>query len=117
MAWYGEQAKKRMRLAAASTIKRAANILVEAHQKDLNRRYPPASKVREFPAKRTGRLRQSVVTAPLTVTEIASKQYALVFYDMTAPYIRKLLRSGRFGLRMTLERVRPKLKALGVKAT
>ena len=60
-----------------------ARAVVNEHKKRLSRQYPPASKVGEYPARRTGNLRRSTVawpTGPGRVSTIQQTGQAAVGY-------------------------------------
>lgn len=73
----------------AARVKAVALTLRVEHKKDLSKPYPNASRPGEFPARRTGNLRDSVVATPL------GKVAWRVGYESQAPYVVRLADLGR----------------------
>lgn len=59
--WNGSAVSKQIEGLAWKELKAWAQAAVKLHQKNLNTPYPPASKPGEFPHRRTGKLRRSVL--------------------------------------------------------
>jgi hypothetical protein len=107
------------RLNAANRETVAENLLAAAvffqaqHMQRLNKSFPPASKVGQYPAKRTGHLQANILYSPESVPEIARNLYVTVGYGKTAEYGSTLeFQKKRLGLRQTLKDLQPQLSAL-----
>jgi hypothetical protein len=112
MAWFGEQAKVRIRGALANRLLAAAQLLKDTHQFRLATRFPPASKSGQYPRYRTGNLYRACTYEPKSPTEVARTQQVEVYVDQAkAPYDQKLIDSGRLGLDDTMEAIRPRVAA------
>lgn len=112
MAWYGERTKQRIRGRVTEIVRAKCALLKSEHQKDLSTNYPPPSKPRQYPRKRTGNLRRAVhyEVKPAGKGREAKGQ---VYYDLgQAYYIRYLLATGRRGLTETFRRIRSRLASM-----
>lgn len=78
----------------------AGLFLRNTHRENINRAYPPASKAGQYPARRTGRLRDG------TLLEVAPNKVSVID---TTPYWIYLFRSGRKMLGDTYKQTRLKL--------
>ena len=112
MAWYGERTKQRIRGRVTEVVRAKCALLKTEHQKDLNTAYPPPSKPRQYPRRRTGNLRRAVhyKVEPARPGREAKGQ---VYYDLSqAYYIRYLLAHGRRGLTETFKRIKSRLASM-----
>lgn len=117
MAWYGERTKQRIRGRVTEIVRAKCALLKSEHQKDLAIQYPPPSKPRQYPRKRTGNLRRAV-HYKVTPARAGREAKGEVFYDVgQAPYIRYLLATGRRGLTETFARIRSRLASMSHQRT
>jgi hypothetical protein len=101
------------RQAIAENLLSAAVFFQAQHMQRLNKSFPPASKVGQYPAKRTGHLQASIVYEPESVPEVARNLYVTVGYGKTASYGSILeFQKKRLGLMQTLKDLQPQLSAL-----
>jgi|SRR5579883_3010892 len=103
-----------MREEAAKLLLRAAVILQAEHKRDLSRKTNPPphttpSRPGEFPAIRTGNLRDSPAFEPTDLAEVRQTLTVRVGIRKNAEYGWWLYRKGWLGLPDTLARVRDRL--------
>lgn len=87
----------------AKRVRNVATVLQVEHKKHLSRPYPRASKPGEFPHKRTGNLQLDVTAVPVGPTTWR------VGYAGKAPYIVRLVDTGRLAVHESVPLAWPKL--------
>lgn len=116
MAWYGEQTKQRIRGKVTDIVREKCALLQSEHKKDLSTPFPPASRPRQYPHRRTGNL----IAAVLVMVKPAGpgrEAKGQVYYDLSrAEYVRFLLAKGRRGITETFARIRSRLASMSHRA-
>lgn len=108
--WYGEDAKDRIRRAAAKTVAAWGKALVAAAREDLSVPNPPphanSSVPGEFPRMRTGNLRAGVQASPAGLYAVMSEGRVVVGYTAAAFYGPILKERGRLWILNSLARLK-----------
>lgn len=112
MQWDDKLAKLLISRLIAKKMLAVGELLRDTHRLDLSVPYPPASKPREYPHRRTGKMILSVTVSPSTPEMVMQTKVVQVSYHPdVADYPPHLKKIGRLAIADTKERIRGQLIA------